>query len=293
MRYAVSNWIYADEPLSQTFQRLARCGYEGIELVGEPEQLAPDKVLRLCREHGLRVTSVLGWSIFGIPGRDLASLDRDERARAVGYGRACVDLAAAVAAPILVVIPAAAGRTAPAGKLAEEKEWLAAYQAEWNWAVDSVRQTAEYAASHGVTLGLEPINRYETFLVTDLDLALSFLRDVGSESVGIHLDTFHMNLEEADPARAIRRAGPRLVNMHISDSNRQTPGRGHTDFRAILKALREIGYDGMLTLEPVPPGSDPLLAARMPRNRPLRDVYAKEGIDFLRSLEAQLAAEEA
>ncbi|MGH2627860.1 MAG: sugar phosphate isomerase/epimerase family protein [Anaerolineales bacterium] len=291
MRYALSNWIYADEPLAQTFRRLARSGYEGVELAGEPERLAPDEVRRLCRDHGIRVTSVLGWSIFGIPGRDLASPDRDERLQAVRYGRACVDLAAAVEAPILVVIPAAAGRTAPAGRPAEEKEWLAAYQEEWKRAVDSVRQAAEYAASHGVTLGIEPINRYETFLVTDLDRALSFLEDVASEAVKIHLDTFHMNLEEPDPANAIRRAGPRLVNLHASDSNRQAPGRGHIDFLAILEALREIGYGGVLTLEPVPPGSDPLLAARMSRNLPLRDVYAEEGIRFLRSLEAKLGAE--
>lgn len=290
MRYAISNWIYGDEPRAQTFGRLARFGYEAVELVGEPERLAPEEIRGLCRAHGLRVSSVLGWSIFGIPGRDLASPDDGERAQGIRYARACVDLAAAVEAPIVVVIPAAAGRTAPAGDPATERDWHRGYEEEWKRAVDSVRQAAEYAAPRGLSLALEPINRYETFLVTNLDQATSFLEEVDSDSVKLHLDTFHMNLEEADPAAAIRRAGARLVNMHVSDSNRQAPGRGHTNFRRILSALREIAYPGVLALEPVPPGSNPLLSVRMTQNLPLRDLYAEEGIRFLRSLEAEMEA---
>jgi len=290
MRYAISSWIYGDEPLDQTLSRLARYGYEAVELVGEPERLAPEEVGAVCRAHGLRVSAVLSWSIFGIPGRDLASPDGHERAQAIRYARACVDLAEAVGAPIVVVIPAAAGRTAPGGNPATEVDWRRGYQDEWKRAVDSVRQAAEYAAPRGVSLALEPINRYETFLVTNLDQATSFLEDVGSDSVKLHLDTFHMNLEEVDPAAAIHRAGAHLVNMHVSDSNRQAPGRGHTDFRRILSALREIAYPGVLALEPVPPGSNPLLSVRMTENLPLRDRYAEEGIRFLRSLEAELEA---
>jgi D-psicose/D-tagatose/L-ribulose 3-epimerase len=288
MKYAISNWIYGEEPLRESFARLARFGYEGIELVGEPSRYLVPEIRALTEEFAVGVTSVLGWCIWGIPGRDLSSPDPSERAAAIRYGQECIDLAAGVGAPIVVVIPAPAGRTAPTGEPQEEAEWEAAYQAEWQNAVDSVKQAAAYAAEREVLLAVEPINRYETFLVTNLDEGLRFIEDVGSDNLKLHLDTFHMNIEEPDLAEAIHRAGDLLVNMHVSDSNRQAPGRGHIDFIALLKALKEINYAGMLTLEPVPPGSDPLLATKMPKYLPLRDVYAEEGIQYLKGVESSL-----
>lgn len=286
MRYAISNWIYGDEPLRESFFRLARYHYQGLELVGEPERYPTDEVLNLCREVGLTVTSVLSWCIWGLPGRDLASPDAEERAAALRYGKRCVDFAAAVGAPILVVLPAPAGRTSPTGSPKTEGEWLSGYRDEWKNAVGSVRELAVYAQGRKVLLALEPINRYETFLITNLEQALQFVADVGAKNLKLHLDTFHMNIEEPDPAAAVRRAGDLLVNMHVSDSNRQAPGRGHTDFPGLLGALREINYQGALVLEPVPWGSDPILATRMSQNLPLREVFAAESIKHLKAIEA-------
>jgi len=285
VRYAISTWIYGDEPLRDTFARLARFGYHGIELVGEPSRYSVPEVRTLCSEFGIEVTSVLGWCIWGIPGRDAASPDKAEREAALRYSQGCIDLASELGAPVFVVLPAPAGRTAPTGAPKSEEKWLAGYQAEWNFAVESVQKLSEYAAQRGVVLGLEPINRYETFLVTNLDQALQFLSEVDSEHLKLHLDTFHMNIEEPDLADAIRRAGNDLVNMHVSDSNREAPGRGHIDFSSLMGALQEINYGGTLALEPVPPGSDPLLASRMSKNLELRDIYAEEGIRHLRPLE--------
>ncbi len=288
MQYAVSNWIYGDEPLRETFARLVRFGYQGVELVGEPERYEPSGVLELREEFGLKVTSVLSWCIWGIAGRDLASPDESERAAAQRYCQACIDLASDVGAPIVVVLPAAAGRTAPVGEPESEEDWLSSYEIEWDNGVNSIRRAAAYAAERDVCLALEPINRYETFLVTNVNQALEFLDAAGSDNLKLHLDTFHMNIEEADMRAAIRRAGDLLVNMHVSDSNREAPGRGHIDFAALMEALNDVGYDGTLTLEPVPPGPDPVLAARMSANLALRDAYAKEGIDHLREIERTL-----
>ena len=288
MRYAISNWIYGDEPLRRTFERLSRYGYQGIELVGEPGRYSLPEVRALSAEFGIPVASVLSWGIWGIPGRDLASPDEGERAAALRYEEACVDLAASLGAPFLVVLPAPAGRTAPTGRPTAEAEWKAGFAREWALAVDSLRRLAGYAAKNGIVLALEPINRYETFMVTNVDQALRFLEEVGTSNLKLHLDTFHMNIEEADPAAAIRRAGDLVVNMHLSDSNRETPGRGHTDFAAMLRALTGIGYEGVLALEPVPPGSDALLASAMSEAMPLRDIYAEEGIRYLKQCEAGL-----
>lgn len=285
MRYAISNWIYPNEPLRETFARLARYGYDGVELVGEPDRISPEEVCALSKEYNLPVVSVLTWCIWGIPGRDMASPDEEERRAAGAYGRRCVDLAVAVGAPIVVVLPAPAGRTAPVGKPQDEKTWKEAWNREWALAVESLKGLSAYAQQRGITLALEPINRYETHLVSTTEQALRMLEAVGANNLKIHLDTFHMNIEEADMAAAIRRAGDLLVNMHISDSNRMPPGRGHTDFRALLRALQEIRYTGALVLEPVPPGPDPLLAVTFSENIALRDAYAEESIRYLRGLE--------
>ncbi len=182
-------------------------------------------------------------------------------------------------------MPAPAGRTAPSGIPKSESEWFAGYQIEWDLAIDSVSKLAAYAAERDVTLGLEPINRYETFMITNVDQALQFITEVGSENLKLHLDTFHMNIEEPNLADAIHRANELLVNMHVSDSNREATGRGHIDFASLMDALYDINYTGVLTLEPVPPGSDPLLATRMSKNLELRDIYAEESIRHLSQFE--------
>jgi len=288
MRYAVNNWIYGDEPLRETFARLSRYGYDGIEFVGEPSRFPTSEVKELCEQYDLPVTSVLGWCIWGIPGRDLANPDDDERRAAIRYGQECIDFAAEVGAPVVIVIPAAAGRTSPIGDPRSEDDWTSRYQAEWDYAVESIRQAAAYASERGIVLALEPINRYETFLVTHLEQALRFLSDVSADNLKLNLDTFHMNIEEPSLSEAVLRAGDLLVSMHISDSNRQAPGRGHMDYAALLAALKQIDYQGALVLEPVPPGSDPILVSQFSQNLPLRDTYAEEGIKHLKRVEQAL-----
>jgi len=284
MKYSISNWIYADEPLHATFQRLQKYGYDGLELVGEPQKYGPEEVNQLCREFDLQVFSVLGWSIWPLE-RDLAHPDPQKRQKALNYATECVDLAVAVGASLVVVIPASAGRTSPIGQPDSEKAWKEAVAREWGYAVESVWKAATYAEQKGVLLAIEPINRYESFLVNSTAQGLRFVQEVNSPVVRLHLDTFHMNIEERDPAGAIREAGSLLVNMHVSDSQRGPVGHGHTDFAAIMKALKEIGYQGALTMEPLPPEPNALLAVRIEGYEPLRDAYAEECITRLRAYE--------
>lgn len=257
-------------------------------MVGEPERYSLNEIRNLCKEFNISVSSVLGWSILGIPGRDGASTSEEERRAALQYCQKCVDLASELEAPIMVVIPAAAGRTAPIGSPASQDEWFARYQLEWDLAVDTLSRLASYATRQGVVLGLEPINRYETFMVNNVDKALQMINQVGSDQLKLHLDTFHMNIDESDIPDTIRQVEGLLVNMHVSDSNREAPGRGHIDFLSLIRALKEIGYTGYLTLEPVPPGSDPLLMTQMEKNYDLRDIYAQESINYLQKVESSI-----
>ncbi len=288
MKYSVSNWIYGDEPLRETFERLKRYGYDGVELMGEPRLYRGAEIRGLCREFGLQVLSIAGIYPWPTEERDLANPDPEVRGRAVEYLRECVELAVDVGAPLIIVVPSAVAKTSPVGHYGSEEEWVAAAAREWNYALESVKTAAAYAEEKGIFLAIEPINRYETFLVNNVDQGLRFVSDVGSRAVKLHLDTFHMNIEEKDPAEAIRKAGELLVNVHIADSNRQAVGYGHTDFGAIVKALKEIDYQGALALEPLPPVPDPYIAARLKRYQHLRDLYAAECIIRLRQYEREV-----
>ncbi len=287
MKYSISNWIYADEPLRITFQRLQKYGYDGVELVGEPQRYNVQEINGLCQEFGLSVLSVLGWAIWPLE-RDLAHPDPQMRRKALKYAAECVDLAVAVGAPLVVVIPASAGRTSPIGRLDSGEAWKEAVAREWDYAVESVKAAAACAEEYGVLIAVEPINRYESFLVNNVDQGLRFVQEVNSTVARLHLDAFHMNIEEKDVAEAVRKAGDLLVNMHISDSNRAAVGHGHTDFRAIMQALQEINYQGILTMEPVPPVPDAFMAISMEEFLPLRDVYAEECITRLRQYEREV-----
>jgi len=288
MKYAVSNWIYGDEALETTFQRLSRCGFDGIELVGEPDRYCPADVKRLCGQYNLKVVSIAGMYPWPTRERDLANPDAEVREKAVAYLRRCVDFASDVGARVIIVVPSAAGKTGPVGEHRDGEAWENAYRNEWRYAVESVRKAATYAGEHGVLLAIEPINRYESYLVNTAEQGMQFISEVGSEFVKLHLDTFHMNIEESDPIRAVRSAGDSLVNVHISDSNRQAVGRGHFDFAALMRALKEMGYDGLLTLEPLPPVPDPFIAMRTARYVSLWDVYARESLQRLRDLETSV-----
>jgi D-psicose/D-tagatose/L-ribulose 3-epimerase len=287
MKYAISNWIYGDEALETTCARLQRFGYDGIELKGEPQTYDPAEVTRLCKVYGLQVLSLAGIYPWPTEERDLANPDPRVRQKAVAYLMSCVDFAAEVGTPVVIVVPSSVAKTAPVGTFASEEEWMTAVANEWGHAVDSVREAALHAQARGVRLAVEPINRYETFLVNTCEQAIQFIQEVGSAAVGLHLDTFHMNIEEADLGSAFRRAGKRLLNVHIADSNRQGVGRGHTDFRAMMRALVDIGYQGSLALEPLPPVPDPYFAVRIKRFASLRDAYAEESITRLKALEAE------
>ena len=288
-KYGISNWIYGDESIEETFARLKRHGYDGIELRGEPSAYDARAVRDLCRRHGLDVLSLAGIYPWPTQERDLAHPDAGVRRRAVDYVRACCDFAVKVGAPLLIVVPSPVAKTSPIGPLATEEEWVQAAEREWAHAVDSVRQAARHAEACGVCLAIEPINRYETFLVNTCEQGLRFIGEVDSPAVRLHLDTFHMNIEEPDLGDAIRRAGSALINVHIADSNRQGVGRGHVDFRAVMAALRDIRYARALILEPLPPVPDPYVAARLRRYRPLWEDYARESIERLRTLEETVA----
>ncbi|MFJ8827859.1 TIM barrel protein [Streptomyces sp. NPDC102467] len=115
--------------------------------------------------------------------------------------------------------------------------------------LSGLTELGEHAAAEGVTLYLEPLNRYEDHMVNRLEQAAELIKEVGLDSVRIGIDSYHMNIEESDPAAAIIAHAPYIGHAQVSDSNRFQPGAGHLDWPAWLSALHTIGYEGYLAAE--------------------------------------------
>jgi len=242
-RFTYNTLVYGHEPIERGIERLARFGYDGVEFIGEPGQLDAAAITRALSEHGIRASSVI--SIY-TPERDLVSSDAAVRGRALDYLRGNVDFARAIGAEVVTFTPTACMKITPEAPLEQE----------WEWAVQAARAAGSHAAEQGITIAVEPWNRYETYLINRAEQAIRFVDEVGAPNVGVMLDTFHMSIEERDLAGAVRASGERLVHVHLADSNRAAPGQGHLDFAPILRAIADIGYDGWISYELLPAAGD-------------------------------------
>ncbi|HYH04318.1 MAG TPA: sugar phosphate isomerase/epimerase family protein, partial [Bacillota bacterium] len=129
------------------------------------------------------------------------------------------------------------------------------------WVVDCLRECTACAESFKTQLTLEAVNRYETNFLNTAQETVEFIEEVGSSAMGLHLDTFHMNIEEVSMEAALRTYAKYLIHVHVADSNRWAPGMGHLDFPGMVKTLREINYQGVLAVECLPK-PEPLIAAK-------------------------------
>jgi D-psicose/D-tagatose/L-ribulose 3-epimerase len=116
-------------------------------------------------------------------------------------------------------------------------------------AVDILSRVASRARDMGLVMCCEAINRYESNFINTAAQALALIDAIGADNLFVHLDTFHMNIEEADAAAAIRACGRRLGYLHVAENDRGYLGTGSIDFAAIFRALADVGYDGPIALE--------------------------------------------
>ncbi len=235
---AACEWIFGARDLPRMASRLAASGYDGIEIVGEPKRPDVKQLESFLDSSGLRVTGTTAQSQ-PLEERDLAHPDRDLRRLAVAYYQGCVELAARLEAPTIGLLPSAEGRLGP----------ISSYQREWKLAVEAAREVAYFAGEHGVAIAIEPLNRYEAFLVNRVEQALAFAEEVGVVSAGIVADLFHMNIEEADPGAALEQAEGRLLEIHLADSNRRGLGHGHLPLEHLLSVAAQTDFDGAYVME--------------------------------------------
>ena len=271
-RFGVSAWIYGDAPLPETLGRIAAAGYNGVELPGEPDRWRPAELRRWLGDHDLEPVALTA-SCMVATERDLAHPDPRVRGVAVDYLRRCLGLAAEIGAPLTQMIPSGEPRLAP----------IATRDAEWAWSVGGMQIAAREAEQAGVRIAVEPLNRYEAYLVTSTAEALAYLDAVGSPWVGLTLDLFHANIEEPDIAASIQRAGPRLFHVQVADTTRRGLGHGHLDLDPIVSALACIGYEGALVVEIMAPGPDPFRAIKDAQSAELLDRDIRQSLDRLRA----------
>jgi len=271
MKYGVCNWIFGDEPLAETAARLAGFGYDGLELKGDLELYDPAQVKAVLDDHGLAVLSLTPGDV------DLPHPDAEVRAKSVDYYLRLLDFAAAVGAPI-VGCHGEVGRIRP----------VTTYEQEYVNYVVGVQRIAARAQELGLRLAIEVLNRYESHLLNNSEEAVRFVEEVGAPNLGLLLDAYHMNIEEADLGRAICTAGEHLILFHAADSNRQAVGRGHTAFLGVMRALKDIEYDDTIIVECIASGPDPFTPVKGPGWRDEVANYVVESISLLRGLEARV-----
>jgi sugar phosphate isomerase/epimerase len=234
--------------------------------MGNLSAYQPAEAAKILQDHNLIVFSLTPDNV------DLAHPDGTIRAQAVDYYLQLLDFAAGIGNP-LVSCHGYVGRVSAINTQAQEYALF----------VSAVRQIAGRAASMELRLAMEVLNRYEAHLINTAAQAVKFVNDVGADNVGILLDAYHMNIEENNPANALREAGNALWLYHTADSNRAGIGRGHTDFSAQMAALAEINYRGPTIIECTAPGPNPFTPIKDEKSLGWLEIYLQESLAWLRN----------
>jgi D-psicose/D-tagatose/L-ribulose 3-epimerase len=278
--FAASVWIWesppTDEVLERLVPRLAGWGFDAIEL---PVESVGDWAPRHAKD--LLSASKIGATVCAVmpDDRDLSTDDAAIVASTQDYLRTCIDIAAEVGSSVV-----AGPIYAPVGKT-----WLLAgseREEVLGRIATGLRPVARYAADHGVRVGVEPLNRYETSVINTLEQAAELVDRVDTVGIGIAADTFHMNIEERGVSRALELAAERLVHVQVAGNDRGTPGGDDFDWQGLAAGLRAISYEGVIAIESFT-ALNQTIARAASVWRPLakqQDDIAVNGLPFLRQL---------
>jgi protein FrlC len=278
MKYAFNTWAYASfptwlpaYPLEEAIRRIARFGYDGIEIGCAAPHAWPAYLSDARRRElrgimdgeGLPAVSLLP-APGGGPGFNPASPYPEERQATVAQYRDVVDLAADLGAGLVLYI---AGWQIFGTTRAEA----------WSRSIDCLREIAAHAAARSIVVAVEPTPT-DGNLVETIDDALDMMHAVGAPNVKVMFDTYHALYRAEVPADSIRTLADDLVHIHIADVDRGAPGDGTIDWTTVLEAVQDIGFSGHLTMEIgfTSRAADP-------------DSYARRALNYLKEVERSLA----
>jgi D-psicose/D-tagatose/L-ribulose 3-epimerase len=242
MRFGINTFLFTSPFTNEStklFPTFKKWGFQSIEIpVEDPAHIDPAFVKAELDKHGLVCGSVC--ACLG-PDRDLRGTPEQQKT-ALDYMTKCLDQMVALDCPSLIgPVYSSVGR-ADAVPPAE-------YKQQWKTVVKNLKTLCKHAAKNGKQICMEPLNRFETDFINTCDQALQMVKDVGSPALKLHLDTFHMNIEEKCQGDAIKKAGKLLGHFHACGSDRGTPGNDHIGWDCIAKALKAVKYNGDVVIE--------------------------------------------
>lgn len=240
MKFGVNTFLWTGNFGAEHFDLLPKIkanGFDGIEVaLIRPVDFKAAEIRKALTQIGLECTvcSVL-------PGElSLISPDATVRSKTIAHMAECFKAAAEAGAKLI-----AGPLYSPVGYLPGRRRTVD----EWKNAVDGFQQLGPVLAANGVTACIEPLNRFETYFLNTTEDAVKLCAEIDHPNVGILWDTFHANIEEKDPAAALRTTGQFLKHVHTCENDRGTPGSGHVDWKGVFAALRDMKYDRWLTIE--------------------------------------------
>ncbi len=279
--YAISNWIYGTEPLEMAFKRLKKYGYDAIELmIEDPAKFSISKVTGLIKTHDLPACSVCTMMTGAAERekrRNMIDPDPDVRKQTMKYLKESMDIGEQLGARLILSVPSGVANVTDG--------WTDKNQ---DLCIEGLQELGDHSKSIGkILFAIEPINRYENAFLQRADQALALLGKLKHPRVKMMLDFFHTNIEENNNGDAIRASKDYLIHCHVADSNRKSCGRGMTDWYGIMRALRDIDFNGSMACEPLPPTAADVYES-LKSARPEADQYADECIRLLRLIEATI-----
>ncbi len=259
------------------FERIKKIGFDGVEIaLAQKGDLDYDRTLEQLKNDGLECSGICG--MFSLD-RDIRGPDKENIKNGIEYIKDGIDAAAALECDVFTgPIYSAVGRANLESPEDRKKQW----QTE----IESLRQVCQYAEERSVYLAIEPLNRFETDFINIADDAIRLIKEVGSDNLKIHLDSFHMNIEEKDSAAAIRNAGDLLYNFHANENDRGAPGTGQVRWEEIVDALNGIGYNRYLVIEAFTPDNELIAkAASIWRSTEKSEwILLEKGLTFLKKM---------
>lgn len=278
MIFGINTFLFQSPFTTKNFSLLTKFkkwGFDSVEIALEnANDIDATELKKVLADNGLVCGSMCG--VMG-RGRDLRG-SRIEQNTSLNYIKSVLDVMAEIGCPVLAgPLYSTVGR---AEAVPKEK-----YKKQWGIVVGHLQTLSAYAKNLNIKLAIEPLNRYETDFINTCEQALKMIVDVNSDALNVHLDTYHMNIEEKDPAMAILNAANKLGHFHACGSDRGTPGGDQINWNNIVTALKKINYNNSIVIESFT--VDVKVIARAAsiwrKFEPSQEYIAVKGLQFLRS----------
>lgn len=280
LKYAVHAYAWTGSWSNETLDLIDHVKSLGFDLIEIPlmeiDMVDPPRIKERLESVGLGVCTSTACTEADDPTSD----DEETRKRGVASLKACVKATAEMGATVFTGVTYSAIGARITG-MPDERHW--------DRAAKALKEAARYAQDFGVTIGIEPVNRYETFLINTGEQGLRLMEMTDEPNVAVHLDAYHMNIEECGFYEPTLKAASKLCHYHLSESNRGTPGTGNVDWDGIYKALAESDYRGMVGLESFVEVSPAIAAATCVWRKVAEssDQLLRDGLKYLKDLEAK------